>query len=311
MSLNIIFAGTPDFAVPSLRALLASEHKVCAVYTQPDRPAGRGRKLTPSPVKELAVQAGVPVYQPQTLRDKAAEDELRALNPDLMIVVAYGLILPASVLSIPDYGCINVHASILPRWRGAAPIQRAILAGDAETGVTIMQMDVGLDTGDMLLIERCPILAEDTGETLTARLATLGAEALEKAITGMLTHQIRRIKQDNALATHAAKLQKTDGLIDWQQPANHIDRQIRALNPWPIAYTLVGERIMRVWQATILTDSEQAEPGTILAVNREGIDVATGQGVLRLVKVQLAGGKPMSVRDLVNAPHDWLTGKLC
>ncbi len=311
MSLNIVFAGTPEFAVPSLRALLASEYNVCAVYTQPDRPSGRGRKLTPSPVKVLAMEAGIPVYQPQTLRDKAAEDELHDLNPDLLVVVAYGLILPASVLAIPAYGCINVHASILPRWRGAAPIQRAILAGDAETGVTIMQMDVGLDTGDMLLTERCPILAEDTGEILTARLANLGAEALQKALAGMLMHQIRVIKQDNALATHAAKLQKTDGLIDWQQPAIHIDRQIRAMNPWPIAYTPVGERIMRVWQATILNDTEQGEPGTILAVNRDGIDVATGQGVLRLVTVQLAGGKPMGVRDLVNAPHDWLTGKLC
>lgn len=311
MTLNIVFAGTPAFAVPSLQALLASEHNVCAVYTQPDRPAGRGRKLTPSPVKVVAEQAGVQVYQPQTLRDSAVQEELRALKPDLMVVVAYGLILPASALEIPDYGCLNVHASILPRWRGAAPIQRAVLAGDVETGVTIMQMDVGLDTGDMLLIERCPILDDDTSETLTTRLATLGADALLKAIDGMLMHSIRRIKQDDALTTHAAKLQKIDGVIDWQQSARQIDRQIRALNPWPIAYTQLGERILRVWQAKVFSNAAQAEPGTILSVTRDGIDVATGQGVLRLEKIQLAGGKPIAVSDLINAPHDWLAGKLC
>ncbi|MDQ2994503.1 MAG: methionyl-tRNA formyltransferase [Pseudomonadota bacterium] len=313
MSLRIVFAGTPQFAVPTLQALLASEHEICAVYTQPDRPAGRGRKLGCSPVKELALAAGIPIYQPHTLRDADAEAQLRALQPDLMVVAAYGLILPASVLAIPAYGCVNVHASILPKWRGAAPIQRAILAGDVETGVTIMQMNVGLDTGDMLRIERTPILAQDTAETVEMRLATLGATALLDTLEGMLTHNIKAVAQNDAEATHAAKIQKTDGLIDWQQSATTIDRQIRALIPRPIAYTTVAEHTLRIWQAEVIEADQDEEPGTILAVNKTGIDVATGHGVLRILTLQLAGGKTLQVSDFINAPHTWLApkSKLC
>lgn len=306
MPYKIIFAGTPEFALPTLRALNQSEHTVCAVYTQPDRPAGRGRHLTMSPVKEYAISENLPVFQPTTLRDPVVQEELRKWQADLMVVVAYGQILPQVVLNTPKYGCINVHASLLPRWRGAAPIQRAILEGDKESGVTIMQMDVGLDTGAMLIKESCPILATDIGQTLHDRLAVLGSNALIKTLGQMEKGNIHPIIQDETQVTYAQKLTKLDGKIDWSQSAAKIERQIRALNPWPIAYTECGKHHLRIWQAEILPEKNKETPGKIIAISSEGIDVATGDGILRLKIIQEAGGKPILVSAFVNAPRDWI-----
>lgn len=306
MSYKIIFAGTPDFALPTLQALLASEHQVCAVYTQPDRPAGRGRHLAMSPVKECAVAAGIPVCQPTTLRDAVAQAELKAWQADLMVVVAYGQILPKDVLNTPRLGCINVHASLLPRWRGAAPIQRAMMAGDTQTGVTIMQMDVGLDTGAMLLTEVCPILPEDTGQQLHDRLAELGAAALIKTLSALAVGTSKAKVQDDTQATYAHKLSKQDGKIDWSQSAESIERQVRALNPWPVAYTECGQHHLRIWAAQRLVDKNPAPPGTIVGVHHEGIDVVTGEGVIRLMRIQEAGGKPLAISAFINAPREWL-----
>lgn len=301
--LNIIFAGTPDFAASSLQALLDTEHHVCAVYTQPDRPAGRGRKLKASPVKTLALAHDIPVLQPNTLRDTDAQAKLAAFDADVMIVVAYGLILPREVLESPRLGCLNVHASLLPRWRGAAPIQRAILAGDAESGVTIMQMDIGLDTGDMLLKARTPITASDTAETLHDRLASLGASALLETLHGLQTGSIQPEAQDDSQSSYAAKLAKAEAKIDWQQPASVIARAVRAFNPWPVAHTPFNGQNLRLWLAEgdDNADTNNAPPGSVVAESRDGIDVACGQGRLRITRLQLPGGKPISASDYLNA----------
>lgn len=305
-SYKIIFAGTPEFSAVTLHALLHSRHSVQAVYTQPDRPAGRGRKLTPSPVKMLAQQHDLPVHQPLTLRDAQEQQKLAALQADLMVVVAYGLILPAPVLAAPQLGCINVHASLLPRWRGAAPIQRAILAGDATSGITIMQMDAGLDTGNMLHKVECSIQAEDTSESLHDRLAVLGAEALLKTLDDLpsLTPEA----QDNALATYAHKINKEEAKLNWSLPAVQLARQVRAFNPWPVAF-FDG---IRVWQAEAqAARSSVNQPGVIVAATAEGIDVATSDGLLRITKLQLPGGRILSVAEVLNARSDkFVVGKL-
>ena len=299
--LKIIFAGTPEFAAASLAALLGSEHEVIAVYTQPDRPAGRGRKLAASPVKALALEHHLPVLQPVSLRDEAVQQELAALNADVMVVVAYGLILPKPVLAAPRLGCINVHASLLPRWRGAAPIQRAILAGDAETGVTIMQMDKGLDTGDMLHIVRCPIEPTDTAEILHDRLAGLGSAALLDTLEMIAQGKAQPVGQDDAQANYAEKLQKAEALIDWRRSAEQLSRTVRAFNPWPVAFTRFDEKNLRIWLAEALPDSTDATPGAVLAESRAGIDVATGDGILRVQQLQMPGGKALSAEQFLNA----------
>lgn len=296
--LKIIFAGTPEFAATALAALIEHGHDIIAVYTQPDRPAGRGRKLMPSPVKQLALQHHIPVEQPESLKkDPAALERLKAYQPDIMIVAAYGLLLPQTVLDIPAQGCLNIHASLLPRWRGAAPIQRAILAGDAQTGITIMQMDAGLDTGDMLLKLPLEIGARETGGELHDRLAALGAEAILQTLQAM---RLQPEKQDNALATYAKKLDKQEAWIDWTQPAAQIDRQIRAFNPWPVAQTRIADKVLRIRKAEVNDTAHDASPGTILHVSNQGIDVACGMSRLRLLDGQLPGGKPLAIQALLN-----------
>lgn len=300
--MRLIYAGTPDFAVPALQMLLDSSHEVVAVYTQPDRPAGRGKKLRAGPVKQLAETAGVPVYQPQSLRNAEAQQELQALNADLMIVAAYGLILPLEVLDAPRLGCINIHGSLLPRWRGAAPIQRAILAGDEKTGITIMQMAQGLDTGDMLLVHELEITSEDTGSSVHDSLAEMGAASLREALPLIETGSVQPEVQDDALANYASKLDKKEAMIDWTQPAVQLDRQIRAFNAWPVAQTTTELGTLRVWEARVEACSNHSPAGTVLAEDsKQGIQVQTGDGCLWLQRVQLAGGKPLAAREFLNA----------
>ncbi|MFM4920028.1 methionyl-tRNA formyltransferase [Aeromonas dhakensis] len=303
--LKLIFAGTPDFAARHLAALLSSDHEVVAVYTQPDKPAGRGQKLTASPVKELALAHDLPVYQPASLRKEEAQAELAALGADLMVVVAYGLILPKVVLDTPRLGCINVHGSLLPRWRGAAPIQRSIWAGDAETGVTIMQMDVGLDTGAMIRKMSCPIAADETSASLYDKLAELGPQALVDTINAMAAGNTAAEAQDDALANYAEKLSKEEARIDWSMDAAAIERCIRAFNPWPISWFEVADQTVKVWQAEVITQDHGQRAGTLLKADKQGIDVATGKGVLRLLTLQPPGKKAMSVTDLLNSRRDW------
>ncbi|MFM5094499.1 methionyl-tRNA formyltransferase [Aeromonas rivipollensis] len=303
--LKLIFAGTPDFAARHLAALLSSDHEVVAVYTQPDKPAGRGQKLTASPVKELALANDLPVYQPASLRNEAAQAELAALGADLMVVVAYGLILPKAVLDTPRLGCLNVHGSLLPRWRGAAPIQRAIWAGDAETGVTIMQMDVGLDTGAMIRKVSCPIAADETSASLYDKLAELGPQALVDTLGAMAAGDTAAEAQDDALANYAQKLSKEEARIDWSMEAVAIERCIRAFNPWPISWFEVAEQTIKVWQAEVIDSDHGQSAGTLLKADKQGIDVATGKGVLRLLTLQPPGKKAMSVPDLLNSRRDW------
>ena len=303
--LKLIFAGTPDFAARHLAALLSSDHEVVAVYTQPDKPAGRGQKLTASPVKDLALAHDLPVYQPASLRNEEAQAELAALGADLMVVVAYGLILPKAVLDTPRLGCLNVHGSLLPRWRGAAPIQRSIWAGDAETGVTIMQMDVGLDTGAMIRKVSCPIAFDETSASLYDKLAELGPQALVDTLDAMAAGDTTAEAQDDALANYAQKLSKEEARIDWSMEAVAIERCIRAFNPWPISWFEVADQTIKVWQAEVI-DSDHGQPvGTLLKADKQGIDVATGKGVLRLLTLQPPGKKAMSVPDLLNSRRDW------
>lgn len=304
--LNLIFAGTPEFAAIQLQALLGSRHRVIACYTQPDRPAGRGRKLTPSPVKALAQEHGIPVYQPVNFKNADDVAQLKTLDADLMVVVAYGLILPKAVLDAPRLGCINVHASILPRWRGAAPIQRAIAAGDRETGVTLMQMDVGLDTGAMLLKVTTPISADDTGGSLHDRLAQIGAPALLETLEQLAAGAAKPQAQDNSLATYAHKLTKEEAKLDWTRSAADLHNLIRAFNPWPVTHTELDGDTIRVWKAERQTGNHQAAPGTLLDVSRDGVTVATGDGLLRLTELQLPGGKCLPVAALLNSRADWL-----
>jgi methionyl-tRNA formyltransferase len=297
---RIIFAGTPEFAVPSLRSLIASRHEVCAVYTQPDRPAGRGRKLQPSPVKELALSANIPVFQPTSLKPETELQHLHDLKPDLIVVVAYGMILPQAVLDIPVFGCINVHGSLLPRWRGAAPIQRAIMVGDEKTGVTIMKIIHKLDAGDMLHKEECPITVQDTSEDLYVKLAGLGAVGLEKVLVQIECGTLHAETQDENLVTYAEKLTKSEAELDWNLPAEQLARKVRGLNPWPVAQTLYDGQVLRIWQAEALPSEIKSEPGSTIRTNKT-LDVATGEGLLRLLEVQLPGGKRLPIQAVLNS----------
>jgi methionyl-tRNA formyltransferase len=299
--MKIIFAGTPDFAAETLKALLTTEHEICAVYTQPDRPAGRGRKLTPSPVKQLALEHGLTVEQPLNFKSEEARIALNDYQADLMIVVAYGLLLPQAILDMPRLGCINIHASLLPRWRGAAPIQRAILAGDNETGVCIMQMEAGLDTGPVLARATCPIHATDTATTLHDRLAELGSATLLDTLDNIETLQQTAETQDNDLTCYAEKLHKQEAVIDWSQSAAQLSRQIHAFNPWPVAQTEWQGEVFKIWDAEALTCNSTAKPGEIIAVSKASIDVVTGDGTLRIRQVQIPGKRAMSVTDFLNA----------
>lgn len=302
--LKIIFAGTPEFAAVALQALIDDQQNIVAVYTQPDRPAGRGRKLMASPVKQLAIQHDIPIEQPETLKDVSAIEKLRTYKADVMIVAAYGLLLPEAVLEAPKYGCINIHASLLPRWRGAAPIQRAILAGDNETGITIMQMDIGLDTGDMLLKLSTPITEQDNAGTLHDRLAILGGESIIAALDMLEKNQLAPVKQDNSQANYAGKLEKKEAWINWSEEAEYIDRQIRAFNPWPVAQTMFGDKIIRIRDAQLINKDSNELPGTIIQQDKDSIDVACGKGMLRLLNCQLPNSKPMQVKDLLNGHPD-------
>ena len=298
--MKIVFAGTPEFAVPALQALIDSPHQVRAVYTQPDRPSGRGRKLTPSPVKELAVSADISIYQPENFKQPEDIAALAALEPDLMVVVAYGVILPQTVLDLPRLGCINIHGSLLPRWRGAAPIHRAIMAGDTETGVTIMQMVKKLDAGDMLYKIACPINDDATSSSLHDDLAQMGAQGLLQVIGQIEQGTQQPEPQNEALVTYAHKLEKAEAELDWRQPASELAKKVRGLNAWPVAQTLFNGQILRIWRAEAISQPATHEPGLINCA-QHAFDVNTGDGILRLMEVQLPGGKRISGKDFLNA----------
>jgi len=300
--LRVVFAGTPEFSVPCLEACRASGVEVVAVYTQPDRPAGRGRKLTPSPVKQAALAAGIPVEQPESLKSQAARDTLAAYRPDLMVVVAYGLILPRKVLALPRLGCWNVHASLLPRWRGAAPIQRAILAGDAESGVDLMQMEAGLDTGPVLLERRTPIDRADTGGSLHDRLSALGADVLADGLRRAVAGEtLAPTPQPEEGVTYAHKLDKAEAKLDFQRDALALERQVRAFDPWPVAEGEIAGEPLRIWAAEAIARDHAAAPGSVLSAGRDGIEIACGSGALRVTALQRAGGKRIGAADYLNA----------
>lgn len=299
--MNIIFAGTPDFSLPVLQMLLASQHPLVAVYTQPDRPAGRGRKLTASPVKQLAEDNNINIYQPVKLTDAGVLDRLHQLAPDLVVVVAYGLLLPQAVLDLPRLGCINIHASLLPRWRGAAPIQRAIIAGDQETGVSLMQMEIGLDSGPVLASQPCTIHLNETGGQLHDRLALMGAALLEENLEKIASGQLTPRQQDESGLTYAKKIDKQEAVIDWQHGAAAIARQVAAFNPWPVAETIRDGERLRIWEASAVDRVTTAAPGTVIDESRDGIDVACGEGVLRIGHLQLPGAKAVAAVDFLNA----------
>ena len=306
-SLRLVFAGTPEFAAEHLRELLKSTHTVIGVYTQPDRPAGRGKKLSPSPVKQVALEAGIQVFQPASLKSADEQNTLNQLEADVMIVVAYGLLLPSAILSTPKYGCLNVHASLLPRWRGAAPIQRAIEAGDTESGVTIMQMDEGLDTGDMLCKVTCPVKDDDTASSLHDRLATLGPPALLSVLDQLSKGATQAETQNNAESNYAKKLQKSEALITWQDDAQSICRKIRAFNPAPGCYSYAGDKRFRILFAIPLTNDENIvlqaqhkQPGEVLAISAKGLLVACGNGVINILELQSPGKKSMTISQFYN-----------
>ncbi len=305
-SLRVLFAGTPDFAASHLKALIESKHQLIAVLTQPDRPSGRGKKLTPGPVKALAQDAGIEVLQPASLKGEDEQATLRALGADVMIVVAYGLILPQAVLDICPFGCLNVHGSILPRWRGAAPIQRAVEAGDGTSGITIMQMDAGLDTGAMLAKVNCAITTTTTGGSLHDELARVGPPLLLEVLEDLPGHQARAQVQDDSLATYAHKISKAEAQIDWRLPARDIDRRVRAFNPFPVCFTLLGEDRVRVWQAVPL-DWGSGEPGVIAAAGESGIAVHCGEGQLLIESLQLPGGKVLTAAQVLTARAEQFT----
>ncbi len=304
MALKIVFAGTPEFASVALKALIDSPHQVIAVYTQPDRPAGRGRKLKPSPVKQLAEARSIPVHQPLSLKDNMAIETLAALDADVMIVAAYGLLLPQAILSIPHYGCLNIHASLLPRWRGAAPIQRAILAGDDTSGVTIMQMDAGLDTGDMLVRRETAISPEDSAASLHDRLADLGAQAILETLQQLEQDKLDPQPQNPDQATYASKVNKAEAQINWHQDAEVIARQIRAFNPWPVAFTCNNSKVLRIWSAK--SGTSQGQPGRVVSIDKQYIEITCGHNSLLITSVQPAGGKQMDVASFLNGHSDWL-----
>ncbi|KTC72513.1 methionyl-tRNA formyltransferase [Legionella birminghamensis] len=300
-SLSIVFAGTPEFGVPCLDAIAHSGHRLLAVYSQPDRPAGRGRKLQASAVKTWALENNYPVYQPANFKTEAAVAELAALKPDVMVVIAYGLILPQRVLDIPRLGCINVHASLLPRWRGASPIQQAVLHGDPRSGVTIMQMDAGMDTGAELMSVSCSIDAHDTAGSLHDKLSLLSIAPLLETLNLMAENKIEPTAQSSEGVTYAGKIQKEQALIDWRLDADVIERQIRAFNPWPVSYTSINGELLKIYQAEVEPQPSQSVPGTILSISREGMSVATGSSVLRVKQLQFAGGKPLTIAEWMNA----------
>ncbi|WP_338883727.1 methionyl-tRNA formyltransferase [Xenorhabdus sp. TH1] len=306
-SLRIIFAGTPDFAARHLAALLNSQHQVVGVLAPPDKPAGRGKKLTPSPVKVLAEEHDIPVFQPKTLRTEESQQWVMAQQADIMIVVAYGLILPQAILDIPRLGCLNVHGSLLPRWRGAAPIQRSIWAGDQETGITIMQMNAGLDTGDMLLKAICPITNEDTSASLYEKLADIGPKALLNTLDLITSETHQPEIQDDTLATYAEKLSKDEAKIDWNLSASQIERCIRAFNPWPMSFFSVDDQPIKIWQAEVIAEQTTQPPGTIINADKRGIQIATADGILNIVQLQPPGKKAMSAADLLNSKREWFT----
>lgn len=307
--LRVIFAGTPDFAAQHLQALLDSPHQVVAVYSQPDRPAGRGRKLTASPVKALALEHSIEVQQPLSLKDAEAQQVLASYNADIMVVVAYGLLLPQVILDTPPLGCINVHGSLLPRWRGAAPIQRAILAGDAMSGVTVMQMEAGLDTGPMLLKAQIPIAPIDTSASLYEKLAVLGCNSLVEALDGLQSAGLTAQVQDNAAANYAAKLTKAEGAIDWHQSAQQISLQVRGLNPWPVAYSDWQDSRLRIWIAHAIDTSSNQPAGTLVALDKTGLEVACGTGHLKITQLQWPGGKALIQSELMNLKQKMPLGK--
>ncbi|WP_133128992.1 methionyl-tRNA formyltransferase [Legionella nagasakiensis] len=304
--LRIVFAGTPAFALPSLQALAESKHKLQAIFTQPDRPAGRGRQMQASSVKKWAQDQNLPIYQPLNFKAPHAIETLAMLAPDVMVVIAYGLLLPQAVLNIPRLGCINVHASLLPRWRGASPIQYALLHGDTETGVTIMQMDAGMDTGDMLAKAEYTIKPDETAGSLHDSLAQLAIAPLIKVLDNLASGQSNHQPQNHPSATYAPKISKEDAKINWQQSAVEIERQIRAFNPWPIAHTQAEDILLRIHQARVLHESHTQIPGTILSLDKKGIKIATGKQVLLVEHLQFPGGKVMAVSEWLNAPRNQL-----
>jgi len=302
--LRIVFAGTPDFAARHLQALIDSQHQVVAVYSQPDRPAGRGKKLKASEVKQLAVENNIDVYQPESLKAESEQQVLADLNADIMVVVAYGLILPQAILDTPRLGCINVHGSILPRWRGAAPIQRAIWAGDKESGVTIMQMDLGLDTGDMLDITTCEITPDETSASLYTKLAQLGPNALIDTLAKIANGTAKAVVQDEIQANYAHKLSKQEADIDWSMDAEQIERNIRSFNPWPVCFTKMSGNTVKIYQAQLVELT--GLPGTVLECDKTGITIATGKNALKIQQLQPQGKKPMSAQDFLNGRADWV-----